>query len=78
MDDLQVLCSSTAPPSALPGMQAPLPPPMAPPPPPTTPQDCTEQCYHSSDGDCDDGGPSSEYGLCQYGSDCTDCGGRHP
>jgi len=32
-------------------------------------------CYYSSDGDCDDGGPGSEYvGYCQIGTDCQDCG----
>ena len=37
---------------------------------------CQEQCYHSSDGDCDDGGPGAEYGACGYGMDCADCGTR--
>ncbi|KOO34157.1 hypothetical protein Ctob_016252, partial [Chrysochromulina tobinii] len=31
----------------------------------------------ASDGDCDDGGPGSEYtGTCSLGTDCTDCGTR--
>ena len=35
---------------------------------------CTESCNYASDGDCDDGGPGSEYSSCQLGTDCTDCG----
>ena len=30
-------------------------------------------CQHENDGDCDDGGPGSEYSLCARGSDCNDC-----
>ena len=26
--------------------------------------------------ECDDGGPSSAYSMCQYGTDCIDCGPR--
>ena len=43
---------------------------------------CTETCNYAFDGDCDDGGPGSEfYGnffqpVCAYGSDCSDCGTR--
>ena len=35
-------------------------------------------CNWSSDGDCDDGGPGSEFQAdhCPYGTDCTDCGPR--
>ncbi len=29
-----------------------------------------------NDGDCDDGGPSSRYDWCLYGTDCEDCGPR--
>lgn len=29
-----------------------------------------------SDGDCDDGGPGSEFGACSCGTDFTDCGSR--
>ena len=40
---------------------------------------CAETCTYASDGDCDDGGPGSEYqGYCTLGSDCTDCGSRCP
>ena len=35
---------------------------------------CTNFCVHSRDGDCDDGGPGSEYSLCSPGTDCADCG----
>eukprot|EP00900_Chrysochromulina_parva_P015972 jgi/Chrpa1/24376/Chrysochromulina_OHIO_Genome00026755-RA len=44
---------------------------------------CTNTCIgnpsYASDGDCDDGGPGSEYGTsCVYGTDCFDCGPRQP
>jgi hypothetical protein len=32
----------------------------------------------SNDGTCDDGGPGWEYDVCEYGTDCSDCGGRPP
>lgn len=36
---------------------------------------CTDECSRfSRDGDCDDGGPGSQYSLCDFGTDCTDCG----
>lgn len=28
------------------------------------------------DGACDDGGPNSDYSVCAFGTDCTDCGQR--
>jgi len=37
---------------------------------------CAESCVYASDGDCDDGGPGTEYTSCSVGSDCTDCGPR--
>eukprot|EP00966_Prymnesium_polylepis_P094664 2191154-Prymnesium_polylepis.1 len=37
---------------------------------------CTDFCRFSSDNDCDDGGPGSEYTLCNFGDDCIDCGPR--
>ena len=38
---------------------------------------CTNKCRFSYDGECDDGGPGSEYfGHCDQGTDCHDCGGR--
>ena len=37
---------------------------------------CNESCSFDDDGDCDDGGPGADYNLCDYGSDCIDCGAR--
>jgi len=37
---------------------------------------CLDVCADSADGDCDDGGPGSEYDGCVLGTDCTDCGTR--
>jgi hypothetical protein len=37
---------------------------------------CTNTCDWARDGDCDDGGPSSDYNLCELGTDCADCGVR--
>ena len=34
---------------------------------------CDDSCTYISDGFCDDGGPGSEYGLCDVGKDCEDC-----
>ena len=39
---------------------------------------CTNTCRHAHDGDCDDGGPDSDFDLCEYGTDCADCGPRPP
>ena len=50
------------------------PPPPSPAPPPTS--ECTNSCYYSSDGECDDGGPGAEYSHCSLGTDCDDCGGQ--
>ena len=44
---------------------------------------CTNVCtgqgtgapQYAVDGECDDGGPGAGYDLCEYGSDCLDCGG---
>ena len=33
-------------------------------------------CASASDSDCDDGGPGSEYSICDVGTDMTDCGTR--
>jgi len=38
---------------------------------------CDDQCVHSVDGDCDDGGPGAEWNSCVVGTDCHDCGSRH-
>jgi len=43
---------------------------------------CTDTCYWPNDGLCDDGGKStdggvdSQYNVCEYGTDCQDCGTR--
>jgi len=51
-------------------------PPPAPHPPPLSIL-CVENCYYSSDNDCDDGGAGSEYSICNLGNDCHDCGARY-
>ena len=48
------------------------PPPLPSPPPPVQ----LSSCHYRSDGDCDDGGPGSEYSLCPCGSDYGDCAER--
>ena len=37
---------------------------------------CENTCSSSHDGECDDGGPGSLYDICEYGTDCADCGAR--
>jgi hypothetical protein len=37
---------------------------------------CTNTCWYADDGDCDDGGPGSDFSLCELGTDCFDCGPR--
>ena len=37
---------------------------------------CADTCEYAGDGACDDGGPGSEFALCEYGTDCQDCGAR--
>jgi hypothetical protein len=37
---------------------------------------CIDTCIYTDDGDCDDGGPNSDFSLCEYGTDCADCGVR--
>ena len=41
---------------------------------------CDDSCVGnptwSSDGYCDDGGPGAQYGGCELGTDCEDCGPR--
>ncbi|MBT3219441.1 MAG: hypothetical protein HN348_10145 [Proteobacteria bacterium] len=39
---------------------------------------CTNDCNYAGDGMCDDGGPGSLFSVCDYGSDCEDCGPRLP
>ena len=40
------------------------------------PGQCVDTCGYAFDGACDDGGPNSEYALCDLGTDCSDCGPR--
>ncbi len=37
---------------------------------------CSNTCAFANDGDCDDGGPGSDFSLCGFGTDCADCGPR--
>ena len=37
---------------------------------------CENTCRWARDGACDDGGPGSEFSVCELGSDCADCGAR--
>jgi hypothetical protein len=37
---------------------------------------CYDYCEWAGDGECDDGGPGALWFVCDYGSDCTDCGVR--
>ncbi len=37
---------------------------------------CTDTCSYAGDGECDDGGSGSDSAVCEYGTDCTDCGFR--
>ena len=39
---------------------------------------CSPPCEYDGDGDCDDGGPGSEYSECALGTECDDCGTRAP
>ena len=55
--------------------------PLRPKPPPSPPSSfylCTDWCYWFNNGYCDDGGVGAEYDVCDYGTDCTDCGVREP
>lgn len=38
---------------------------------------CTNVCLRPGDGSCDDGGPGSEYSICDLNTDCADCGARN-
>ncbi|MEM6956302.1 MAG: hypothetical protein AAF645_11455 [Myxococcota bacterium] len=40
------------------------------------PGGCTNTCSFADDGDCDDGGPGSDFSVCDFGTDCGDCGPR--
>lgn len=37
---------------------------------------CIDTCMDANDGWCDDGGPGSDYSICELGTDCADCGTR--
>jgi hypothetical protein len=37
---------------------------------------CENACRWAGDDECDDGGPGSEFAVCDIGSDCADCGPR--
>ncbi len=37
---------------------------------------CTDTCVYAFDDECDDGGPGSITDICEYGTDCADCGPR--
>ena len=37
---------------------------------------CSDSCSFASDGECDDGGEGSDFAICDYGADCSDCGVR--
>ena len=37
---------------------------------------CENTCQYAFDGECDDGGPNSQYSLCDCGTDCADCDER--
>ena len=37
---------------------------------------CPQNPQSSNNGVCDDGGPGSEFDVCELGTDCTDCGSR--
>ncbi len=39
---------------------------------------CTNTCRWAADGECDDGGSGSDYSVCEFGTDCADCGPRDP
>jgi hypothetical protein len=39
---------------------------------------CTNTCYSSNNGKCDDGGQGSEFDNCCLSTDCNDCGARIP
>ena len=37
---------------------------------------CENTCEFAFDGQCDDGGPDANTSLCEFGTDCSDCGAR--
>ena len=43
---------------------------------PLTVEVCENTCFWDNDSECDDGGPGHQYDVCQFGTDCLDCGLR--
>ncbi|MEC7948797.1 MAG: hypothetical protein VX265_14615 [Myxococcota bacterium] len=39
---------------------------------------CLTTCSWDGDGVCDDGGTASSFSVCDFGTDCSDCGPRDP
>jgi len=37
---------------------------------------CENTCMFAYDGECDDGGPDADWSVCDFGTDCADCGPR--
>lgn len=37
---------------------------------------CDDSCPFANDGVCDDGGDDAVNHVCQFGTDCADCGER--
>ena len=37
---------------------------------------CENTCAFADDGACDDGGPDAAFSVCEFGTDCADCGPR--
>jgi hypothetical protein len=37
---------------------------------------CSNECEYADDGECDDGGTGSAFDVCDYATDCGDCGVR--
>jgi len=37
---------------------------------------CDDSCTYAGDSDCDDGGPNATFSLCDFGTDCSNCGPR--
>jgi hypothetical protein len=37
---------------------------------------CLDTCFFAFDGECDDGGAGSGFDVCDFGTDCSDCGTR--
>ena len=59
------------PPPPLPPLAPPSPPPLSPP-----PMVCMDTCATAGDGVCQDGGWQAFGSMCDFGTDCSDCGSR--